>query len=190
MNQELVDRYVSNHDVQAAIAACKAAGQVVVSQGNSRGLGSGFYGSWTDEYGRPGLTICGPCATEDAAWTALVIQTAKFKPGVLQMTSRDFGHFRSANILCADGTLGVLERRSRLEIRKISGQYEVFLMERRHLGKEEPYDIRQHPQGRAFKSLADAAGYVGDFISDYEGAAAEERADAIEAHRERERQSV
>lgn len=194
MNQEIADRYIGRHDaakVMKAIAACKATGQVEVRQCNSRGFGSGFYSNWVSRYeGRTGMTISGPSETEEMAWLEVVVKLAKYKPGTLQMTSREFGKTGTPNVQCADGSLGFLEIRSRMEIRKIAGQYEVFLMERRYLENEEPYDIRQHPQDGVFETLADAAGYVGKFISDYEGAAAEYHDEALEACRERERNSV
>lgn len=77
----------------------------------------------------------------------------------------------------------MLERRLRLEIRKLHGQFEVFLVQRRYLRGEQPADVLQQQGDRPFATLADAAAYVGRYISDFNGASADDQASAMEAQR-------
>ena len=171
-----------------AIAAIKEAGRVAVSYHSTHGCGPGFYAHWVGGDGSLGRSIGTVSPTEAEAWLSVAIRLAEYKPGVLQMTSREFGTIWTANVLCQDGSLGSLQRRSRFEIRKLSGQYEVFLLDRNYLRGKEARDVRQDPQGDSFATLTEAAGYVGQYIADYEDAAADDREAAIEAQRERERE--
>nr|BAO18895.1 hypothetical protein [Burkholderia sp. M701] len=170
-----------------AIAAVKEAGRVAVAYDPAQWGGLGFYAYWVREDGTAGLSLCSEGSTEAETWLSVAIHVAAYKPGVLQMTSREFGSVSTANVLCQDGSLGVLQRRSRLEIRKLSGQYEVFLVERRYLRGDDPRDVHQHPEGGPFAAVADAAAFIDQYIGDYEGAAADDREAAIDAQRDRER---
>lgn len=176
-------RYGVGHEATLAanaIATIKETGKVTVS-GCSHGLGPGFYAHWVRADGRLGMSFGAGSETESEAWLSAAITLAAYKPGALQMTSREFGLTRIANVQSEAGSLESLELRRRLEIRKVGGLYEVFLVERRYLRGEEPRDVKQHPEGAPFATLQEAAGYVGRYIADYEGAAAEDRESAIEA---------
>lgn len=186
----LCNHYGTGYEAAAAadaIAAVKETGRVAVAYDPTQWGGLGFYAYWVREDGSAGLSLCSEGSTEAATWLSVAIHVAAYKPGVLQMTSREFGSVWTANVLCQDGSLGMLERRSRLEIRKLSGQYEVFLVERRYLRGEDPRDVHQSPQGEPFATVAEAAGFADNYIRDYEGAAADDLEAAIEAQRERER---
>ena len=172
-----------------AVAAIKEAGRVAVDYDATRWGGPGFCAHWVRDDGSRGLDLCIVGATEEEAWLLVAIALAGYKPGALQMTSREFGSVGTANVLCPDGSLGFLQRRSRLEIRKLSGQYEVFVVQRRYLRGEDPRDVRQEPVGGPFLTVAEAAGFVDEYIRDYEGAEADDREAAIEAQREREREA-
>ncbi|HIH2744977.1 TPA: hypothetical protein ACYLN4_000646 [Burkholderia lata] len=170
-----------------AIAAVKEAGRVAVAYDPTKWRGLGFYAYWVRDDGSAGLSLCSEGSTEEETWLSVAIHLAVYKPGVLQMTSREFGSILTANVLCQDGRLGILEQRSRMEIRKLGRQYEVFVVERRYLRGEDPRDVHQHPAGGPFVTVAEAAGFIDQYIGDYEGAAADDREAAIEAQRERER---
>lgn len=173
-----------------AIAELKASGEVAVVRETRPGSGAGFC-AYQVRDGRRGMGI-GPVvnATEEQAWLSAALYLARFKPGVVQMTSREFGAVSTPNVLRPDGNLGVSTRRSRLEIRQLDDQYHVFRVERRYLDGDEPKDVRQEPTEQTFATLAQAAGYVGQYIADYEGAAADHFYDAVEAQRHSDRESV
>lgn len=173
-----------------AVVAVKEAGSVAVDYDATRWDGPGFCAHWVRKDGSRGLSLCIVGATEEEAWLLVAIALAGYKPGVLQMTSREFGSVWTVNVLCPDGSLGSVERRSRLEIRKLGGQYEVFVVERRYMRGEDPRDVRQQPVGGPFLTVAEAAGFVDQYIGDYEGAAADDREAAIEAERERAREAL
>jgi hypothetical protein len=174
-----------------AIAAMKEAGTVVVAHATTPGFGPGYgyYAHRLHQDGSLGLSIGDVCQTESEAWLSVAIALAVYKPGAVQMTSREFGSTWKANVVCKDGSLGMLERRSRLEIRRVSGQYAVFSVERCYLDGEEPRDVRQLQEGQAFATLPEAAGYVEQFIAGYEGAAADDHEAAVEAQHERDRET-
>ncbi|MCA8198474.1 hypothetical protein [Burkholderia vietnamiensis] len=169
------------------IAALQATGKVTVRHSSSPGDDPGFYARHKRADGSEGMLISFS-ATEADAWLSAAIKLAQYKPGELQMTSREFGTTWTANVLCKDGSLGTLQKRSRLEIRKLGDQYEAFVLTRRYLRGEDPLDVRQQQQGGPFATLADAEGYVRQYIKDYEGAAADDHIAAVEAERERVRE--
>jgi len=183
--RNLQDRGLPKNSADA-ISSLKASGRVVVRPSTSPGAGAGFYARRLRENGTEGelLTVS---TTEDDAWLSAAVCLAEYRPGEVQMTSREFGSVWTANVLCKDGSLGSLERRSRLEIRKSQGQYNVFVLERRYLRGEDPKDVRQRQEGGPFATLAEAAGYVGQYIGGYAEAAADDRAAAIEAQAESDR---
>jgi len=183
LNKELsVSRFGVGHesaDAAPAVAACKALGNLVVLYEAEGRIGSGFYLYRLNFHGKPGSVIGTANASEEDAWLTAAVRLAYHKPGMLQMTSREFGRTYVSNA----------ERRTRLEIRKIAGQFEVFHVECWYAEDKEPKDILQNPQDVVFATLAEAAGYVGQYIGDFEGAAIEDREAALEAHFERERES-
>lgn len=128
--------------------------------------------------------------TEDDAWLMAAVRLAEYKPGAIVLTSREFGSSWTANVLCPDGSLGMLEERNRLEIRKVMGRYEVFFLTKSYLKGREPKDFRQHPLYVFAPTLGEAADYVGRYIGDFEGAATDDREAALEAHREEQLASV
>jgi hypothetical protein len=182
LNKETAaSRYGVGHETAIAVTAvdaCKAGGTVAVRYEAKGHDGPGFYINRVRFDGSRGLEMGPVKATEEEAWLYAAVRLAYYKPGVLQMTSREFGPVYKSNV----------ELRQRLEIRKISGKYEVFRFECQYQDGKEPRDINQSPQDVVFATLAEAAGYVGDYIADYEGAAADDREAALEAHFERERE--
>ncbi len=171
-----------------AIDKVKKANKVDVRYVSTHGVdGPGFYAHWLRGDGSLGSDIGRVCATEAEAWLSVAIHLVEYRPGALQMTSREFGSTWTSNVQCLDGSLGSLERRSRFEIRWVDGQYEAYLVDRRYLGNDTPRDVRQYIQGDPFTTLAEAAGFVGQYIADFEGAVADDRDAAVEAQRERDR---
>lgn len=171
-----------------AVAAVKASGEVAVRHDSTPGSGPGFYARRVRADGSEGLML-GVDATEAGAWRKAAIELAVYRPGRVEMTSREFGSTWTANVVCQDGRLGMLERRNRLEIRALDGQYAVFVLTRRYLGDEPPEDIYQRQDGGQHATLADAAGYISRYIADYEGARAEDHAAAVEAQAEQQRET-
>lgn len=101
--------------------------------------------------------------------------------GVTILTSCEFGEVFSANIRHKSGNLGCMTKRNRLEIRKIDKSFQVFLIERRYdnLKEEEPKDVRLQQEG-TFENIGKAAEFVGQYISDYQGAVIDDHSDAVE----------
>ncbi|WP_206146782.1 hypothetical protein [Burkholderia sp. Tr-20390] len=182
------DKSLSADEVDA-ISRLKASGGVAVRPSTSPGFGEGFDAYRLRENGSE-AEILGSGATENEAWLSAAIRLAEYKPGVLQMTSREFGSVWTTNVLCKDGSLGILERRTRLEIRKLQDEYAVFSIYRRYLRGEDPCDVRQRQEDGRFVTLGQAADYVGRYIGDYAEAAADNRASAIEAQAESDAESA
>ncbi|MEX3555318.1 MAG: hypothetical protein VB131_01385 [Burkholderia gladioli] len=178
-----------SRDEADAISRLKASGRVAVRLSTSPGFGAGFDAYRLRENGSEG-EILGSSSTEAKAWLAAAIRLAEFKPGELQMTSREFGSVWTPNVVCKDGSLGMLERRTRLEIRKLQGEYAVFSINRRYLPGEDPCDVRQRQEDGRFVTLGQAADYVGRYIGDYAEAAADNRVSAIEAQAESDAESA
>lgn len=178
-----------SRDEADAISRLKASGRVAVRLSTSPGFGAGFYAYRLRENGSEGEFL-GTSATEDKAWLSAAIRLAEYKPGELQMTSREFGSVWTPNVLCNDGSLGMLERRTRLEIRKLQDEYAVFSINRRYLSGENPRDVYQRQEDDRFATLGQAADYVGRYIGDYAEAAADNRASAIEAQAESDAESA
>lgn len=184
-----VSGYATTREEQA-VAAVKASGRVAVRHDSTPGSGPGFYARRLRPDGSEGRSLGGVDTTEAGAWRKAAIALAIYRPGRVEMTSREFGSTWTANVVGQDGRLGTLERRSRLEIRALDGQYAVFVLQRDYLRDEPPEDVSQRQDGGLHATLADAAGYISRYIADYEGVVAEDHAAAVEAQAEQQREAV
>lgn len=164
-----------------AIAELRGTCRVAVNPISTPGQGFGFYAHRVRDIGSFGLTIAGPCATESDAWALAAFRLARIKVGGLVLTSREFGSRWQANTLRLDGSLGVLEWRSRLEIRWLGSAYIVVSVDRRYLEGEVPRDVEQRVVATKLSTVSSAAEFVVRYIADFEGAAADDRDAALES---------
>lgn len=164
-----------------AIAEWRRTCRVAVNPISTPGQGFGFYAHRVRDSGSLGLAITGPCATENGAWVLAAFRLARIKLGGLILTSREFGSRWQANTLRLDGSLGVLEWRSRLEIRWLGSAYIVVSVDRRYLEGEVPRDVEQRVVATELSTVSSAAEFVVRYIADFEGAAADDRDAALES---------
>lgn len=164
-----------------AIAELRHTCGVAVNPISTPGQGFGFYAHRLSDSGSVGLAITGPCATENGAWALAAFRLARIRLGGLVLTSREFGSRWQANTLRLDGSLGVLEWRSRLEIRWLRSAYIVVSVDRRYLEGEVPRDVEQRVVSEELSTVSSAAEFVVRYIADFEGAAADDRDAALEA---------
>lgn len=164
-----------------AIAEWRRTCRVAVTPMSTPGQGFGFYAHRVRDSGSLGLAIAGPCATENGAWVLAAFRLARIKLGGLILTSREFGSRWQANTLRLDGSLGVLEWRSRLEIRWLGSAYIVVSVDRRYFEGEVPRDVEQRVVATELSTVSSAAEFVVRYIADFEGAAADDRDAALES---------
>ncbi|MFY4257894.1 hypothetical protein ACOTCG_09870 [Achromobacter xylosoxidans] len=163
------------------IAELRRTCKVAVNPMSTPGQGFGFYAHRVRNNGSVGLAITGACATESGAWVLAAFRLARIKLGGLILTSREFGSRWQANTLRLDGSLGVLEWRSRLEIRWLGSAYIVVSVDRRYLEGEVPRDVEQRVVATELSTVSSAAEFVVRYIADFEGAAADDRDAALES---------
>ena len=183
MNSELVGTALQMHRplFDNLITQAKANGATVTHR-TSPGFGPGWYGDVNNRL----VVVPSAKATEDEVWALLLERMCLTSPGRLAMTSCEYGAVHSVNVLGKDGKLGVSERRSRLEIRRVDGAFQILHVERVYPpAQEAPYDIRQYRESygneiTVFKDIGSAAVYVSNSINDYAQAASEFVADALE----------
>lgn len=154
-----------------AIAALKEAGDITVAY-LTHAPEYGFYACSLCRDGSLGHPMGDAHETESEAWLSAAFRFAAYKPGVLQMTSREYGAASRGSAY-------------RMEIRRMHGQYHVFTVKSGCQHGEEPKDMWQSQDEGAFATLGQAADHVERCIAEFEGLNAEYLADAAAAQRER-----
>jgi hypothetical protein len=189
-NQELINYVSTNRGfaTKKIVENLKVSGKLIVL--SKTPTGGDFSCHRLRDNGTIGLSLAISCATEQDAWIMAAISLCKIHPGMVIMTSREFGSVWTANVLCPDGSLGMLEKRNRFEIRKMNSGFHIFHMTKRYLPGCDPEDSSQNYFGEIFSTIGQAADYIGRYISDYERAESEYRAEALEWQREQERDCV
>ncbi len=140
---------VVDEERQALVDALEGEGFSVEYRANG-GSGQGFYGEG------PGTALGAAFASESAAWEGLLVRTARIKPGVTLLASKEFGDIPHPDTVLPDGTLGTVTTRQRVEVRWMGNEataagagYQVFSVARDYLPDGEGRDVRQHSLGFA-----------------------------------------
>jgi hypothetical protein len=135
-------------------------------------FGTGWYG----ELLHSRVLSVNACESEREAWAVLLERMCLTTPGALVMLSGEF----------ASVWTGKNERRSRLEIRRIAGAFQILKVERTYpVPGDPPRDIAQSRVWAdcgvtVFEDIGAAANFVYRYIGAYRGAAADDRATALE----------
>ena len=174
--------------LQDLVAAAQRSGKACVEYTATPGLPPGYNCYALTEDGSRSHCIAAGLESENAAWMAAAMHFAYLRTGELVMVSREFGPLYHAALLDADGSMGMLARRHRLEVRRVDGVYEVFHVVRAPNEEGRLLDAKQTSLGIRAAELGQVLPQVARFIDEYEGVALDDwrAADATPAFEESE----
>lgn len=149
-----------------AVAMAKAMGVVMTRQP----VGNGQDGTALYAIGLPALGpngVMGPFGDEDTLWFRVCVHLVLFRPGVVVLTTREFGSIARQEVL-PNGLQVLVEHRSRLEVRQAGLGFDVYWLKRRYQIGQVDQDVMQQMVSQTLETIGSAADFAWQFIGSYE----------------------